>query len=177
MVCLRWLPESLGLADEGKHLIDLYTNPEWDGWAKTITLGGTATWESWDANTTNQSMSHPWGAVGLLAMQNYILGIKALTPQHEKIQIKPLWFGDKLTYAKGTYPTDKGDIKVDWSYSDNKYHLKISVPANCTAKVYLPKCGKTGNTIKLDNKEITASEEGNYLYLDAIGSGEHHLER
>jgi alpha-L-rhamnosidase len=177
MVCLRWLPESLGLADEGKHLIDLYTNPEWDGWAKTITLGGTATWESWDANTTNQSMSHPWGAVGLLAMQNYILGIKALAPQHEKIQIKPLWFGDKLTYAKGTYPTDKGDIKVDWSYTNNKYHLKISVPVNCTTKVYLPKCGKTGNTIKLDNKEVTASEEGNYLYLDAIGSGEHHLER
>jgi len=177
MVCLRWLPESLGLADEGEHLIDLYTNTEWDGWAKTIALGGTATWESWDANTSNQSMSHPWGTVGLLAMQNYILGIKALAPQHEKIQIKPLWFGNKLTYAKGTYPTDKGDIKVDWNYSNNKYTLKISLPDNCKAKVYLPKCGKTGNTIKLDNKEVVAIEEGNYLYIDAIGSGEHLLER
>lgn len=177
MVCLRWLPESIGLADEGEHLIDLYTNPGWDGWAKTIALGGTATWESWDANTTNQSMSHPWGAVGLLAMQNYILGIKALAPQHEKIQIKPLWFADKLTYAKGTYPTDKGDIKVDWNYTNNNYHLKISVPNNCTAKVYLPKCGKTGNTVKLNNKEIVATEEGNYLYIDNVGSGEHHFER
>lgn len=177
MVCLRWLPESLGLADEGKHLIDLYTNTEWDGWAKTIALGGTATWESWDANTTNQSMSHPWGTVGLLAMQNYILGIKALAPQHEKIQIKPLWFDDKLNYAKGTYPTDKGDIKVDWNYTNNNYHLKITIPANCTAKVYVPKCGKTGTTIRLDNKEVIATEEGNYLYLDTIGSGEHHFER
>nr|WP_315201481.1 family 78 glycoside hydrolase catalytic domain [uncultured Flavobacterium sp.] len=177
MVCLRWLPESLGLADEGNHLVDLYTNPEWEGWAKTITQGGTATWESWDANTTGQSMSHPWGAVGLLAMQNYILGIKAVTPQHEKIQIKPLWFGDKLTHAKGTYPTDKGDIKVDWNYTNNKYHLKITVPNNSTAKVYLPKCDKTGTTIKFDNKEVVATEEGNYLYLDNIGSGEHHFER
>ncbi|MES2238960.1 MAG: family 78 glycoside hydrolase catalytic domain [Bacteroidota bacterium] len=177
MVCLRWLPESLGLADEGKHLIDLYTNPEWDGWAKTIALGGTATWESWDANTTNQSMSHPWGAVGLLAMQNYILGIKAVSPQHEKIQIKPLWFGDKLSYAKGTYPTDKGDIKVDWSYTNNKYHLKVIIPDNCTAKIYVPKCDKTSNTIQFDTKEVTATEEGNYLYLDNIGSGEHTFER
>jgi len=177
MVCLRWLPESLGLADEGQHLIDLYTNPEWEGWAKTIRLGGTATWESWDANTTGQSLSHPWGAVGILALQNYILGIKAVTPQHEKIQIKPLWFGDKLTYAKGTYPTDKGDIKVDWNYSNNNYSLKISVPNNATAKVYIPKCGKTGNKIKLNNKEIIATEEGNYLYLDNIGSGEHYFER
>lgn len=177
MVCLRWLPESLGLADEGKHLIDLYTNSEWDGWAKTIALGGTATWESWNANTTGQSLSHPWGTVGLLAMQNYILGIKALSPQHEKIQIKPLWFEDKLSYAKGTYPTDKGDIKVDWSYTNNKYLLKITVPDNCSAKVYVPKCDKTGNTIKFNGKEVTAAEEGNYLYLNAIGSGEHHFER
>lgn len=177
MVPLRWLPESLGLADEGAHLIDLYTNTEWDGWAKTIALGGTATWESWDANVSDQSMSHPWGAVGLLAIQNYILGIKALAPQHEKIQIKPLWFGNKLTYAKGNYATDKGDIKVDWNYSNNKYTLKINVPNNCTAKVYLPKCGKTGNIIKMNNKEIVASEEGNYLYIDTIGSGEHLLER
>lgn len=177
MVPLRWLPESLGLADEGEHLVDLYTNTKWDGWAKTIALGGTATWESWDADGTNQSMSHPWGTVGLLGMQNYILGIKALTPQHEKIQIKPLWFRNKLTYAKGTYPTDKGDIKVDWNYSNNKYTLKISIPDNCTAKVYLPKCGKTTNTIKVDNKEVTATEEGNYLYIDEIGSGEHSLER
>ncbi|KDN54519.1 family 78 glycoside hydrolase catalytic domain [Flavobacterium seoulense] len=177
MVTLRWLPESLGLADEGKHLIDLYTNTEWDGWAKTIALGGTATWESWDANNTNQSLSHPWGTVGLLGIQNYILGIKALTPQHEKIQIKPLWFGDKLTAAKGNYTTDKGIIRVDWNYTNNKYHLKITVPNNITAKVYLPKCYKTGTKIKLDNKEIAATEDGNYLYIDNIGSGEHHLER
>lgn len=177
MVPLRWLPESLGLADEGEHLVDLYTNTEWDGWAKTIALGGTATWESWDADGTSQSLSHPWGSVGLLGIQNYVLGIKALAPQHEKIQIKPLWFGTKLTHAKGTYPTDKGDIKVDWNYSNNKYTLKISLPDNCTAKVYIPKCGKTGNTIKIDQKEVTAAEEGNYLYIDAIGSGEHHFEK
>lgn len=122
-------------------------------------------------------MSHPWGAVGLLGMQNYILGITALAPQHEKIQIKPLWFGNKLTSAKGTYATDKGDIQVDWNYTNAKYHLKITIPNNSDAKVYLPKCGKTGTTIKLDNKEVTATEEGNYLYIDDIGSGEHHLER
>ncbi|MBD0725839.1 hypothetical protein B6A10_11665 [Flavobacterium sp. L1I52] len=177
MVSLRWLPESIGLADEGEHLIDLYTNTEWEGWAKTISLGATATWESWDANTTDQSMSHPWGAVGLLGIQNYILGIKALAPQHEKVQIKPLWFADKLTAAKGTYPTDKGTIMIDWNYSNNNYQLKLNIPVNCTAKVYLPKCNKTGNQIKVNGKNVSATEEGNYLYIDQIGSGEHLFER
>lgn len=177
MVCLRWLPESLGLADEGEHLIDLYTNTTWDGWAKTVALGGTVTWESWDANVTNQSMSHPWGASGLLAMQNYILGIKPLSPQHEKIQIKPLWFGDKLSFAKGVYPTDKGDIIVDWNKNDKNYVLKITIPDNITAKVYVPKCGKNGSSLQHNQKETQGTEEGNYISLDNIGSGTHVFER
>ncbi|MGY9106021.1 MAG: hypothetical protein ACKVG0_05735 [Alphaproteobacteria bacterium] len=36
MVCLRWLPEALGKANEGKHLIDLYTNTTWEVWQKTL---------------------------------------------------------------------------------------------------------------------------------------------
>lgn len=177
MVPLRWLPESLGLADEGEHLIDLYTNTEWEGWAKTISLGATATWESWDADTTGQSMSHPWGTVGLLGIQNYILGIKALTPEHKKVQIKPLWFGNKLSAAKGTYPTSKGTIKVDWNFTNNNYQLKLNIPVNCMAKVYVPKCNKSGNKIKVDGKDVEAIEEGDYLYIDKIGSGEHLFER
>ena len=173
MVFLRWLPEALGQANEGEHLIDLYNNTSWDGWAKTIALGGTVTWESWNANETNESMSHPWGAVGLLAIQNYILGIKPLKPQHELIQIKPLWFADKLTFAKGVYPTDKGDISVDWNYSNGSYTLKINIPVNVTARVYVPKCSKAGNSVSYDSTETNAVEKGEYLYIDNIGSGEH----
>jgi alpha-L-rhamnosidase len=67
-ISLRWLPEALGQADQGPHMIDLYTNTEWDGWAKNITQGATVTWEYWNAIEFNGSLSHPWGAVGLLAI-------------------------------------------------------------------------------------------------------------
>ncbi|MGY5354180.1 family 78 glycoside hydrolase catalytic domain [Wenyingzhuangia sp. IMCC45467] len=140
MVSLRWLPEALGKANEGEHLIDLYTNTTWDGWAKNITQGATVTWESWNAYDNNESMSHPWGAVGLLGIQNYILGIKPLSPQHDLIEIKPLCFGNKLTYAKGIYPTDKGDIYVEWNSNENDFTLKVNIPDNMIAKIYLPKC-------------------------------------
>ena len=176
MVCLRWLPESLGKAGEGEHLIELYTNKKWDGWAKTIDLGGTVTWESWNANLTNESLSHPWGAVGLLAIQNYILGIEPLKAQHEVVQIKPLFFGNKLSFAKGTYPTDKGSIKVDWKNNDN-YVLNLTIPVNITARVYIPKCGKPGTSIKINNKIINGNEEGDYLRFDNIGTGTYTFER
>lgn len=173
MVTLRWLLQALGQADEGPHLIDLYTNTEWEGWAKTITLGATVTWESWNASVTNESMSHPWGAVGLLAMQNYILGIQPLMPQHRLVQIRPLFFGDKLTQARGTYPTDKGDVSVAWENSGTSYTLQVTLPPNMTAQVYLPMLGAKGTSVTVDGVETKGEENGRYIRLNNIGSGKH----
>ncbi len=177
MIGLRWLPEALGQADQGVHLVDLYTNTEWDGWAKTVSLCGTVTWESWCANLNNDSMSHPWGAVGLLAMQQYMLGIKLLKPQHELIQLKPLDFGNKLTYVRGFLPTDKGDIGVYWKRNDNSFLMTVSIPDNITAKVYVPLFGSEDVLIKVDGGEMHGKEDGNYLCIENIGSGVHTFER
>jgi alpha-L-rhamnosidase len=177
MVCIRWLPEALGQADQGPHLIDLYTNTEWDGWAKTIAHGGTVTWETWVADSTNDSMSHPWGAAGLLAMQQYMLGIKPLKPQHELIQVKPLDFENKLTYARGTYPTDKGDIIIDWNKNSSRFLMTVTIPDNVTARVYVPRCGKEGASINMDGAQTKGIEEGNYIYIENVGSGVHTFER
>lgn len=173
MVTVRYLPEALGQADEGAHLIQLYTNTEWDGWAKNITQGATVTWESWDADKRNDSMSHPWGAVGLLGMEEYILGIKVLKPQHELIQVKPLEFNHALDYAKGTLPTDRGDVSIEWKRGSKSYTMSLTIPVNVKAKVYVPKSGTSGNLLIVDGKPLKAIEEGNYLYVGLIGSGKH----
>ncbi len=177
MVTVRWLPEAIGQADQGPHLIDLYTNTDWDGWAKTITLGATATWESWDAITNGQSMSHPWGTAGLLGIEQYILGIKPLKPQFELTQIKPLDFHNSLSSAGGTLPTDRGDITVEWDRNDSRFFMTITIPDNITTKVYLPKCETTGTTIKVDGNQTTGTEVGNYIYVENVGSGTHTFER
>ncbi len=177
MVTVRWLPEAIGQADQGPHLIDLYTNTDWDGWAKTVALGGTATWESWDALTSDQSMSHPWGTAGLLGIQQYILGILPLKPQHEQIQVKPLEFNQKLSSAKGTLPSDRGDITVNWNRDNARFLMTLIIPDNMTAKVYVPKSGTTGTVIKVDGVNVTGTEEGNYVYVENIGSGTHTFER
>ncbi len=177
MVTLRWLPEALGQADEGPHLIQLYTNPEWDGWAKTISLGGTATWESWNAITNGQSLSHPWGAVGLLGIQEYILGIKPLKSQHELIQVKPLEFNQKLEHADGILPTDRGDIAISWTRIDTLFTMSLDLPDNVKANVYVPKSGTSGSAVKVDGLVTNGAEEGNYICVGEIGSGSHTFER
>jgi alpha-L-rhamnosidase len=173
MVTVRFLPQALGLAEEGDHLLELYTNPEWDGWAKTISKGGTATWESWDALETNQSMCHPWGTSGLNGMQEYILGVKSLKPQHELIQVKPLDFHGKLTNVSGIVPTDKGDIQVAWELKSKTYQLTLNSPNNVTAEVYMPKGSSSSNEVTVDGKTVTAKPIGNYLLIENVGSGKH----
>ena len=177
MVTVRWLTEALGESDQGPHLMRLYTDTDWDGWARTILLGATATWESWNADTNGQSMSHPWGAAGLIGIHQYILGIRPLKPQHELVQVKPLAFGTSLSVAAGTLPTDRGDISVDWNRNNERFLMTVTLPDNVTARVYLPKCGISGAALKVDGVEVTGTEEDGYVFLDNIGSGIHTFER
>ncbi len=177
MVTIAFLLEALGETGSASNLLNLYTNPEWGGWANIIAKGGTATWESWDAPEYNHSMSHPWGAAGLPGIQKYILGVEPLRPQHELIQVKPLDFGDELKNAAGTFPTDKGDIRVKWVKGSGNYQLTLVTPGNVTANVYIPKGPAVNNLVKVNGKTISAVNLGDYLLIEGIGSGTNVFER
>jgi alpha-L-rhamnosidase len=176
MVTVEFLPKAIGEADEGDHLVTLYTNSSWDGWAKCLSKGATCTWEDWSADTNGDSMSHGWGAGGLMGIQQYILGVKPLLPQYEKIQVKSLAF-TSLTNASGKVPSDRGAINVSWDKNSSRYYLTLTMPDNMKAKVYVPKCGVAGPTVKVDGIDVSGTEEGNYVYVDNIGSGTHTFER
>lgn len=177
MVTLKWLPQALGEANEGEHLFELYTNTSWDGWAKTVALGGTTTWEAWDANESGESMSHPWGAVGLIGMHQYILGVKALEPQYEKIQVKPLWFGDKLNFVEGTIPTCRGSISIGWEKTDKSYTLKLVVPNNITAEVYIPANNSNGKVVLVNGVEKICEKLRDYYCIGELTSGTYEISR
>jgi alpha-L-rhamnosidase len=178
MVTVYWLIRALGEADQGEHLLDLYTNPEWDGWAKCLARGATCTWESWDAGAGGQlSQSHGWGAVGLCGLQQYVLGVKPLAPQFERVQVKPLDFGSKLAGADGRLPTERGDIRVNWERSANRFQLTLELPFNVQARVYLPKSAGLDATVRIDGEVVNGVVEGNYIAVDDIGSGKHTFER
>lgn len=177
MVTVMWLIKALGEADEGPHMIDVFTNAEWPGWARTLARGGTATWETWTSDTDGQSESHAWGSAGLVGHVNYILGITPTKPQFEEVQIKPLDFGNRLTSAKGTIPTDRGDIAIDWNRGNNRYTLKVSLPVNVSGNVYVPKGADANATVTVDGATVSGVIEGNYIRLAGIGSGSHTFER
>jgi alpha-L-rhamnosidase len=177
MVTVYWLLKALGKNGQGEHLLELLTNAEWDGWAKTLANGATCTWESWDADLGgNLSQSHPWGAVALCAIQQYVLGVRPLSPQYERAEIKPLDFGNSLTYARGRVPTERGEIFVEWTRQAASFELRIELPVNVTARVCVPRAQATPGQIFFDGAQVSETVEGNYLVIQEVGSGTHNIE-
>lgn len=177
MVTVMWLVKALGEADQGEHLIKLFTNEDWDGWAQSLSRGATATWESWSTLEDGNSQSHAWGAAGLYGYVRYILGVKPLKPQYEEVEIKPLDFGLALSSASGTVPTDRGDISVSWERRDDQYHLTVTLPVNVTATIHVPKGDAPSRKVTADGITVVATEEGGYLRVGGVGSGTHRFVR
>ncbi len=173
MVTLPWLIRAIGEADEGEHLIRLFTDPDWNGWAQCLKRGATCTWEAWDADTTGNSQSHAWGASGLEGYVRYILGIRPLEPQYEKVLIKPLDFGGRLGSAGGNILTDRGSVSVSWKSSSSMYGMQLELPVNMTARVAVPKGRSPDPVVHVDGKPMRGTVEGNYVVVDGIGSGHH----
>ena len=177
MVTVSWLVRALGESGEGEALLDLFTNEKQPGWARSLARGATATWESWDADVTGDSLSHAWGAAGLDGYVRYVLGIRPLAPQYERVLIKPLDFGEKPTWARGRIATDRGTISVAWKREAGAYELRVKLPVNVTARVALPKGAVAEPVLSVDGERVVARVEGDYLVIDGVGSGEHTLVR
>lgn len=77
------------------------------------------------------SLCHGWSSGPAAFMAEYVLGIKPVAPGCSKVTIKPN-LGD-LEWVRGTYPTPKGIIKVEYSKkADGTIESKIELPEGVT---------------------------------------------
>jgi hypothetical protein len=78
-----------------------------------------------------------------------------------------------VTFAKANYQSPYGKIMSDWTKKGEHFTLKIEIPVNTTATVYLPATTKSkisvnGETVKKsdfqENKAILKIGSGEYLF-------------
>jgi alpha-L-rhamnosidase len=178
MVTVEWLVRALGENDQGPALLELFTNANQPGWARSLARGATATWESWDSDTVrDESLSHAWGAIGLIGHVHYVLGVRPLEPQYARVLIKPLDFGGRLPWARGRIATDRGAISVAWKRTDSGYELRLSLPVNVMADVELPASTSAAPQVTLDGEKVSAVRRGDRIVISGVGSGERTLVR
>ena len=112
-----------------------------------VKQGATTTYESLFVYTENEdgtyqvsgSLNHY--ALGASASWLYtdVLGIRSdeHAPGYHHILLEPK-VSDTLSYAKGSYESVYGEIRVEWRQTDHGYAFDIEIPANTTATLTLP---------------------------------------
>jgi alpha-L-rhamnosidase len=133
----------LALSDNGYEadaacMVNQRNEPSWSYMADY----NTTMWESFDADTRKISLNH-WthSAVGEW-LWRYVAG---LNPDEEHPGYKSFTIHPRptreVTWCKASYDSIRGQIGIDWKIERNKFTLKISVPANTTATVFVPASG------------------------------------
>ena len=140
-------------------------------------VGTTITLEAWDNRfKPNQDWNHAWGAAPANIIPRFLMGVQPIEPGFIKIQIKP----QVGALKSGTLdlPTIRGTLHVHFEKVENEsFSLKVQIPSNTKAKVYIPKLGINNSIVMMDGVPREGIMEKNFVVLDNIGSGEHQFER
>lgn len=87
-----------------------------------------------DRQPRDPSGSHGWGAMPLLWLHEYLLGVTVTTPGGAGLAIRPVSAG--LPYVTGTTITPKGSVYIHLEPSAPT--LVVEIPVGATARVELP---------------------------------------
>jgi alpha-L-rhamnosidase len=109
------------------------TEPGWGWWIKQ---GATTLWEQWNGTESqNHIMYGDIAAWFTKALAGINPDLAAPGFKHVIVKPNPV---PELTHAAASYNSVRGRIASAWKQEANRFELKIEIPANATATVYLP---------------------------------------
>ncbi|MEO6228593.1 MAG: alpha-L-rhamnosidase C-terminal domain-containing protein, partial [Ferruginibacter sp.] len=163
---------------------DLLMQQSFPSWLYPVKMGATTIWERWDGQKTDSTFQdvgmnsfnhYAYGAIGDW-MYRVVAGIEIGEPGYKQILIQPTPT-DKLSFAKASFESAYGTIASGWEKKDGKMMVKVSIPANTTAIVTLPKT--TASDVLESNKAVQGNAAfknikavGDDLQFE-VGSGEY----
>jgi len=97
-------------------------------------------------------------------------------PGFKKVIIRPDFIND-LTFVSGAYTSNYGTIHSEWTREKDMILLAIEIPANTTAKIYLPTTDmnnieESGKPV-INNKEISLINTEKEKTIVQVGSGKY----
>jgi len=153
-------------------------------WLYPVKAGATTIWERWDGQktdgtfqTTNMnSFNHyAYGAIGDW-LYRVAAGLQEAAPGYREIMVKP-HLGGGFTHIEAELMTPYGKAASAWKIENGQLSMKVTIPANSTATIYLPaksadqimESGKVLSAIK----EITVSGKEEGYIVVKVGSGDY----
>ena len=165
----RFLVNALNENGQSQLLFDMTNRDDVPGYGYQLRNGATALTETWEGSSSNNQL-----AMGHI-LEWFYCGIGGISQEENSvafkhIKIRPQPVGD-LTYAKCRFHSPYGWITTDWKKESDLFTLKVQIPVNTNATIYLPATisskiycnGKIVTNKKiLDNMAVFSVESGNY---------------
>jgi alpha-L-rhamnosidase len=123
----------------------LLHNETFPSWGFTIVNGATSIWERWDGWTPEKGFQDP----GMNSFAHYAFGavvgwifdqpagIRSSTRGFANPVIAPQ-IDPNLSYLRSSYDSVRGMLVSNWSVKNGKLTMKVVVPPNIKAQVYVP---------------------------------------
>ena len=173
-VSLKYVLESL--ADGGRSdLLDTTFDTDTQGYGLQVKLGKTSLTEGWDGGSSQDHFM--FGQINEWFYRS-LAGIRCDPngPGFRKIIIRPTPV-PSLTWAGATYDSRAGRISSGWKREGGRLTLRVTIPANTTATVYMPT--RDPRSVLEGGLPVSAGHgvkflrSGNGVSVYRIGSGEY----
>ena len=173
----QYLMEALYRSGQADHALSLLTSRGERSWAHMLyDVGSTITLEAWDNKfKPNQDWNHAWGAAPANVIPRLLMGVEPIKPGFRNLRIKPQPGG--LKWAALDLPTIRGTVHVDFKSSPKQFDLNVTLPANTTAEVWMPRLGTEDVNVMIDGVRKPLDRVGDFLILKSLGSGPHRIVR
>jgi len=139
----QWINRVLTEFNRPDIAYQLSTNTDYPSLGYMVKNGATTIWELWNGNTAEPSMNSG-NHVMLLGdlITWYYENLAGIQPEPEqpgfsRIRMNPVMLKD-LSFVKASHQTVHGIISSSWKIDGNTFNWDITVPANCTATVFVP---------------------------------------
>lgn len=171
----RYVLRALEAGGASDVIYDMNCKYDTPGYGWQLAHGATALTESWQAygfvSNNHFMLGHlmEWlfSGLGGIRQKEDSFGFK-------HIVIKPEPVGD-VRDAQVSYESPYGQIVSDWKDNDKEFIIRVEVPANSKASVYLPSADTkqiTESGVRLEDVPgISCKQEGNRYVVATTGSG------
>lgn len=165
------------LDDEGRSdvIFDMNSRTDVPGYGYQLAKGATALTESWQAlpsvSNNHLMLGHlmEWFYAGLAGIRQSDSSIA-----FKKIVIRPEPVGD-ITAAKANYQSSYGLISSEWKKQQDVFELKVNIPANTSAVIYLSAYNSSviteSDKLVRDRNDMKLVGYKNGKALISVGSG------
>lgn len=126
-----------GYVDSAYRLME---NTEAPGWLAMVGQGATTVWENYvsydeEGHPKMTSLNHYSPGAMCAFLFNTVCGIRVTG--ENRFEVKPVP-GGTLMYADAGFVSPYGKIESGWKREGNQIHYTVTIPANTTARVFLP---------------------------------------